>query len=405
MLQSSSNLSGAVANQSGAMEADTISKHGRNSKSQTSRGNILKMFFIFVIFSLILSCTQRSSKPSTSNETNTSDVTSNINEKLTTEVKSNPVIVDNEAKLLETIKKGDKSIIIPKGVTIRLNSTILLNREITIEGENNAVIEGNGKKRLFYVLPDGSLTIKNLTLVNGKAEEDDEGGFGGAIINIGWLIINDCVLKNNSAKYGGAIFNGKKDKPGGYMIIENTVLTANSSTIGGGAIFNASSRNLAVISHSSFENNTSYKGGAIYNISSLLTMSATLFDGNKAYDGGAIYRSDGILLIEGLSDKKSLFKDNLADNCGGAIFNSKGDLYLLRGYVLTGNSGRGGAVFNEESSSVYLLETVIKANKSDDVYNQGSGKVIMEKSTVEIKSGNNFSQGIVDLSRFTAPQK
>ncbi|MCL2281763.1 MAG: hypothetical protein FWC26_00420 [Fibromonadales bacterium] len=31
----------AVANQSGAMEADTISKNGRNPKSQMSRGNNL----------------------------------------------------------------------------------------------------------------------------------------------------------------------------------------------------------------------------------------------------------------------------------------------------------------------------------------------------------------------------
>jgi len=30
----------AVANQSGAMEADTISKNGQSSKSQMSRGNI-----------------------------------------------------------------------------------------------------------------------------------------------------------------------------------------------------------------------------------------------------------------------------------------------------------------------------------------------------------------------------
>ena len=30
----------AVANQSGAMEAETISKNGRNPKSQTSRANV-----------------------------------------------------------------------------------------------------------------------------------------------------------------------------------------------------------------------------------------------------------------------------------------------------------------------------------------------------------------------------
>ena len=32
----------AVANRSGAMEADTISKNGRNPKSQTSRENNIK---------------------------------------------------------------------------------------------------------------------------------------------------------------------------------------------------------------------------------------------------------------------------------------------------------------------------------------------------------------------------
>jgi len=47
----------AVANQSGAMEADTISKNGRSSKSHTSRGNFLRIsltitaiFFAFVSF-------------------------------------------------------------------------------------------------------------------------------------------------------------------------------------------------------------------------------------------------------------------------------------------------------------------------------------------------------------------
>jgi len=40
MLQGSSNLSGAVAKQSEAMEADTISKNGANPKGQMSRGEL-----------------------------------------------------------------------------------------------------------------------------------------------------------------------------------------------------------------------------------------------------------------------------------------------------------------------------------------------------------------------------
>ena len=39
MVKFSKSVGTAVANQGGAMEADTISKHGRSSKSQMSRSN------------------------------------------------------------------------------------------------------------------------------------------------------------------------------------------------------------------------------------------------------------------------------------------------------------------------------------------------------------------------------
>ena len=41
----------AVANNCGAMEADTISKNGRKSKSQMSRGNVLLFFILLFLFS------------------------------------------------------------------------------------------------------------------------------------------------------------------------------------------------------------------------------------------------------------------------------------------------------------------------------------------------------------------
>jgi len=44
----------AVANQSGAMEADTISKNGRSLKSQMSKGNMLLIFFRFIVMLVIM---------------------------------------------------------------------------------------------------------------------------------------------------------------------------------------------------------------------------------------------------------------------------------------------------------------------------------------------------------------
>jgi len=46
--KSNFSIGAAVANQSGAMEADTISKNGRSSKSHTSRGIFLKLIVFFI---------------------------------------------------------------------------------------------------------------------------------------------------------------------------------------------------------------------------------------------------------------------------------------------------------------------------------------------------------------------
>jgi hypothetical protein len=55
----------AVANQSGAMEADTISKHGRSSKSQMSKGNFFKYFGIIALAMFIAGTSSCRSVPGT----------------------------------------------------------------------------------------------------------------------------------------------------------------------------------------------------------------------------------------------------------------------------------------------------------------------------------------------------
>ena len=84
-------IGAAVANQGGAMEADTISKHGRNSKSHTSRGNILNIcmnsmkfiFLMFIAFAILSSCSPTQKRVSVK----TVDITH-------TGVIQKPVIVD-----------------------------------------------------------------------------------------------------------------------------------------------------------------------------------------------------------------------------------------------------------------------------------------------------------------------
>ena len=61
----------AVANFGGAMEADTISKHGRSSKSQMSRRNLMnKIFAIAFVMSVMFPMTACSSNSAPSISTN-----------------------------------------------------------------------------------------------------------------------------------------------------------------------------------------------------------------------------------------------------------------------------------------------------------------------------------------------
>ncbi|MDR2469864.1 MAG: hypothetical protein LBD27_05210 [Tannerella sp.] len=335
--------------------------------------------------------------------------------------RKNVKTVDSEHALKEAIKKGGEEVnlTIPKGTAIRLSSVVLIEegKEVNIEGEENVTIDGNKNTRLFEILPKATLRIKHVTLTGGTAIADDgEEAWGGAILNTGWLFVDDCIFRDNTAQAGGAIFNGnKKDTGGGLMLIGGSVFTGNSAELLGGAILNISNRSPVMIENSTFENNTAYSGGALYNMAGLVAVNWSFFALNKATQtGGAIHNDGGYLLINGKKDdqpdgKKSVFRNNEADQHGGAIANQKGGVYLLDGYVLSENTATwGGAVFNEEEGSIHLREVEIKGNaasKGEDIFNHSTGeKVIIENATAEKTHGSNFTHGKVDLSPFQKPE-
>ena len=56
MIQFKKTIVAAIANQSGAMEADTISKNGQSSKSHTSRVNLFIVAAILTLFAIVSGC-------------------------------------------------------------------------------------------------------------------------------------------------------------------------------------------------------------------------------------------------------------------------------------------------------------------------------------------------------------
>jgi hypothetical protein len=93
-------------------------------------------------------------------------------------------------------------------------SALLVNSNITIDGSTNKItISRNATEqpvslRLFYVTGAGHLTLKNLTLSNGRAKGGDAysggaaAGLGGAIVNAGALELAGVTLIGHEAVGG-----------------------------------------------------------------------------------------------------------------------------------------------------------------------------------------------------------
>ncbi len=79
---------------------------------------------------------------------------------------------------------------------------------------------------LIRLKPDIDLTLRYLTLSNGKADK------GGAIFSEGNLVLDSLLLMNNQATLGGAIF-----QQGGSLTLINSTLLDNHASEQGGALY------------------------------------------------------------------------------------------------------------------------------------------------------------------------
>ncbi len=158
------------------------------------------------------------------------------------------------------------------------------------------------------ICSSSSLTLRNTTFTNNSA-----GSRGGAISHessTSLLTVNNSLFTNNSSRYsGGAIYSSSSS----LSSINNTTFTNNSSgsSYSGGAIAASS---LIVNNCILRDNSSGYYGGAIY-LSSLTVKDSTFRNNTSRYSGGAIYAS------RSLTASNSIFIDNSSNrSSGGAIY-------------------------------------------------------------------------------------
>ncbi len=304
------------------------------------------------------------------------------------------ITVDSNCSLADAIQAAESDSEVggcPAGDgadTIHLSGDVTLAAElpqitsdITIAG-GGYTISGDNSFRIFYIA-DGALTMNQLTLTNGTADE------GGAIKNDGTLMISNSSFSDNAVElFGGAIFND------GALRVTDTKFTNNQSQFGGGAIANRGS--LDVVNSSYVDNLADFGGGgAISNIGALnITNSSFMENSTDDGSGGAIRNLAGQSNII-----DSIFVDNRAEDDGGAIANvgAYGGPYgelIVTGSTFAGNRaeiGGGGAI----SSTDYNKLSIANSSFTNNFANISGGAIVSygELSVVNSTLTGNSSDG------------
>jgi len=166
------------------------------------------------------------------------------------------------------------------GKPITLRSTDPADPEIV----NSTVIDcgGNDRGFVFHMGEDTNSTVAGLTITNGY------GLVGGAIYsyNNSSPLITNCVVKNNSAVFGGGIACTDSNS---YPVITNCQIIANSALVGGGGIYLSGSS--PTIKNCIISGNVAPDGGAIYSHypGEPLIVNCTISGNAASNSAGAIY--------------------------------------------------------------------------------------------------------------------
>ena len=254
---------------------------------------------------------------------------------------------------------------------------VIINKNIRIDGKGHT-IDAKNLGRIFEIDGGFAVTLTNVTLTNGKADN------GGAIYNFGNLDFVHVNFVNNTAKYGGAIMNYAYG-----LVLDDSTFTNNTAKIGG-AIYN--SADCFVVGNSTFANNTATSnGGVIFNYGIGFVVGNSTFVNNSAADGAGAILNGGRGFVVG----NSTFANNTATSKGGAIYNY-GIGFVVGNSTFANNTAEdAGAVYNEGDNSVVGNSTFVN-NTATSIGGAiiNNGKLVVDNSAFEDNAANYYGGAI-----------
>ena len=280
------------------------------------------------------------------------------------------------------------------GGAITVSNYAELNITGTTFADNTAINDG-GAIYMYNSRPGLEAKITNCTFRNNTATSK-----GGAVSSDAIMRIERCSFANNSALYGGAIYN--RHLPAGMNTtnIINSGLENNTAIRDGGAIYaEAYGNGHTKISNCTITGNKATgNGGAIFKKGhGEIHIISGNFSNNEAANGGAVYFDTDHYREATFTDCNII--DNKASQNGGAVYysatESNGDLTFTGGKIASNNAGQnGGAVYVKLGSR--STEDIVFNNVTIGGTNAGDGNTavnggalyVLNKGTIRINSGS-----------------
>ncbi len=225
--------------------------------------------------------------------------------------------------------------------TLYLNGGSVTNNEC-ITGSSTARVGGGGiynEESAVLVMNSGTISGNSSRYIE---RNNDEARDGGGIYNCGTVTVKGGTISDNSAQYGGAIYNDTN------ATLEITGGTFSGNTVSrnasGGAIYNKSTS--FTVSGGSFNGNKARYGGAIYTEAAAVIRGGSFVNNRATVHGGALYVYSGNATVTITGDNNISFNGNTASSDGGAVAVSTGTVTLDGKVSFTGNSAseNGGAI-------------------------------------------------------------
>jgi hypothetical protein len=288
---------------------------------------------------------------------------------------------------------------------------------ITIEGNGATVRRAQDAAgfRIFAVVPEAQLELKDLTVSHGHSVASSPTGIGGGILTYGALILTRSAVSGNEASHvGGGIAVGGN----GTVVRSKSTVNGNVAGVDGGGIYNPTSFGGSVLlNRSTACGNTAVTGdgGGIFNQRYANVYYSTISDNVAGGGGGGIYNRGTLVVTEddqtaiaaNLEVFNSTISDNTAGGAGGGINNDSHGVLEVTFSTVSRNlaSQRGGGI-QHGFATTQLTATIVAGNTVSSVEDYECAGVNLVRGTdvcgsVSSDGGYNLigdGQGMAGLS-------